>query len=149
MRRLLPLLFLLTLAAPVRAEITAVVWSAEMRPYVTDWQTEVARRYDDAVVVFCHGDDREGRWVFVPDRPWAVEPVADAIVRLRRSPVVGSRRIVLVTCNPGGYALPRESGPVTFLSTPNLIRFRPDKSFVPAVWSRPYTGNVFELAEQD
>jgi hypothetical protein len=146
MRRLLPVLFLLTLAAPVRAEITAVVWSAEMRPYVTDWQTEVARRYGDAVVVFCHGDDREGRWVFTPDRPWAVEPVADAIVRLRRSPVVGNRRIVLVTCNPGRYWLPRDSGPVSFCSRGDVY-LRTDK----ATMRRPRdaTGNVFELAEQD
>jgi hypothetical protein len=146
MRRILPLFILALLTSGVRAEITAVVWSREMRPTASQWQTEVARKYTDAVIVFCHGDDRGGKWVFVPDAPWAVEPVAAGIKRLRQSPVVGNRRIVLVTCNPGSYALPRDCGPVTF-APDGMVRISPDKAFI-AAFSRAYYGNVFELTEQ-
>jgi hypothetical protein len=89
------------------------VWSTAPFDQATMVKAEVGRRYDDAFVLICHGGDNGREWVFTPDAPWAVEPVAAGIKRLRRSGV-GNRRIVLWCCNPGGYRLPADIGPVTY-----------------------------------
>lgn len=138
-------------ARPIKPpRVDTVVWVEEMQPFAVAWAAEVGRRYPDAVVILCHGDDRRGEWVFVPDEPWAVESVTKAIGRLRSLPWIGDRRIVLVTCNPGGYGLPPTCGLVSYCAA-GSVRFGTDRYILSYDGWKPdaihRTGNVFEFTE--
>lgn len=147
--------------ADTAPRIDYVLLSESIAPFVDMWRDEVSRRYSNAVVVFVHGDDRQGQWVVIPD---VIEP-ADGLLaamgfheqvrHLDARPIrqvindvkarFPGRHIVMVTCNPGRYRLDDVDGVSYSLDNIWLV---PDRYLHERTTMDPDTdGNVFELLE--
>lgn len=122
--------------------------------YVLEWRLEIARRYPDAVIVICHGDDNEkGEWCFYPDKsinfgiglvntPLPPFTVVSGVAKLKAK--YPGRTIVLMTCNPGHHRL-TIPGVVYSLESVWLEPDRFQKSR--SILHPEHVGNIFEFVE--
>lgn len=105
------------------------------------WRAEVSRRFSDAVMVFCHGNQINGVWCIVPaeGKPVPVQTFAEQMAR-----DFSGHPVVLVTCNPA-HAKIHVRG-VYYAN--DVVVMRPDKSGNLAFMICPEAvGNVFEFVE--
>jgi hypothetical protein len=77
-----------------------------IEPYAEMWRVETARRFDNAVVIICHGGDFEaGRFIVGAGlQPWKHVSTAAEVVRHFQT-LYPTRTLVLVACNPGHLKL--------------------------------------------
>lgn len=86
--------------------VDVIVLSHEMDgSAVEEWKAEALRRFEDPVIVLCHGGPMIGsdQWSIYPDAPSAPMPV-ETLARLLRTAFPG-RPIVLMSCNALGSEL--------------------------------------------
>lgn len=139
---------------PPSPDITVVQWAESIPAFqVAAWKLETSRRYPNAVLVICHGEDVGGVWSFFPDKvstvgpvswitPLPTFPVTEGIAKLKRQ--YPGRRIVLMTCNPHHHRLtiPGVSYSLdsVFLLPDRLLSMR-------SLLEPTDVGNVFEFVE--
>lgn len=113
------------------ARIDLIDLSDDFRQNARLWVWETARRFDDALVVTCHGTSEGGRWVVHPTgRP--TMPVEQLVDEMRI--LEPTRLLVLAVCNPGGHPLDR----------PNVAYARE------SVWVTPdHAMHMRDIAEPD
>lgn len=132
--------------------IDVVQWSQSIADeQVAQWRIEVARKYPDAVIIVCHGDDEDGHWVFCPDEAVMVGPIGIVTPLPRFSVEEGiksvqkqfpGRTIVLITCNPGHYHL---TVPGVVYALDN-VWLEPDRFLMDRSEKKPNNvGNIFEF----
>lgn len=128
--------------APTVARIDTVVLTTQMSDdSLGQWKTEVSRRFNDAVLVFVHGGDLNGKWqAHVND--FDPKPMDEVIADVRVK--FGDRKIILVSCNPGHYRLPDSVGDVVY-ATDN-VWMAPDYSISERQAENPTAvGNIYEF----
>jgi hypothetical protein len=79
------------------------VLDESLEQFAPAWQTEIARRFPNAVGILCHGGQYElGRWIVKTDSSHLMTARDLALVYQHLYP---GRTIVLLACNPGHLAL--------------------------------------------
>lgn len=118
------------------------------------WRREVIRRFPDAYVVDCHGNDFHGVWCLYFEDAKMIVPAHDYAVYLRAK--MPNRVIVFLACNPCGHDL----GVPGVYHAMDSVWFVPDKDIphvdtdqmieqLHYVDSEPgVVGNVFEFTDQ-
>lgn len=120
-----------------------VDFMGDASPSPHEWKAEVARRFPDAVIVFCHGYDKNRVWTAHPLNDTPERPVAELALELRNS--FPDRPIVLITCNPGHHAL----GIRGVYHAVDTVWMMPDKNqAIPLPFLPPEgVGNIFEFTD--
>ena len=115
--------------------IDLVIAAEHFNPSTLYWQQEVGRRYDDAVILFVHGNTGpDGQWWAYPSRdlsPPILMRHMVATVRLRHP----GRHIVVVACNPGALR--------------DLDHIRGVSYALENVWMIPERNSYFDFDEWD
>jgi hypothetical protein len=176
MRNIVALLLVLsgcTVKAPVThfqphraASVVMCVDDPSMQDYANDWRTEVSRRFDNAVVVLCHGTYTLDDTWYIYDRPGTEHPFdsVQKVVAETKARYPG-RVIVLLCCNvshtslhgmPGVWYAPAEVWLVPDRSVPMFDRSAvtldgplPEDNTVTnrSVGAPEAVGNIFEFQE--
>lgn len=106
------------------------------------WKTETARRFPNAIMVFCHGGELMGQWAMKPENGQPVEFVADLARKLHEE--FPTRPIVLICCNPGHHTL---NIPHVYHALDD-VWMRPDKDGNPFITMFPHAvGNIWEFTD--
>lgn len=108
-------------------QLRTLILSSDGFHLATDhWEAEVRSEYDDAIVVFTHGNTGpDGRWWAYNDA--GMQPMERLVRRIRNNNP--DRQIVLIACNPDGHRL--DAAGVTYARV--NVWIWPDRSLRPAV----------------
>lgn len=108
------------------------------------WKVEVSRRFPDAFVFVCHGNEEyDGKWVARPQDGMAPIPVQELADQLRQR--FPDRVIVLLICNPGADVI---NTPGVYYALANVWYF-PDRTGLGlpdrAIDDPTSVGNIYEF----
>lgn len=133
-------------------EIRIVLAAEYFNPSAFYWEKEVARRYDDAIILFTHGGPGEdGKWYAYTDLEGRVL-MTHLVSRVRlQNP---GKRIVVVACNKGGLRDLDHIPNVTYAL--DVVWMFPDRNSATDLdeWAKKRgsdtaVGSIFEFVETD
>jgi hypothetical protein len=118
------------------------------------WKTEVARRFPNAHVIICHGnDDQDGVWCLYPKGTESLNdvhrvPVAKLAQKLRDAEP--GRPIVFLTCNPWHHVINipgvyHARSNVWFITDKQMPKFIPQ--LLAVTLDQEAVGNIFEFTD--
>jgi hypothetical protein len=108
---------------------------------INQWKIEVARRFPNAMILFCHGNTYDGQWCCFPEEGPVVPVRAMVQHLLAQNP---DRVIVCIVCNPDGLKL----GIPGVYHAKESVWIIPDKNFKGRTErSSADVGNIFEFVD--